>query len=358
MTSGYRPLQHRSRRERWSSYALLSGAIAITLGGVALLTSGLPLDPQGRRDLGAALLTGVIVGLALVGVERSQAARQSAALSEWGKAGLAELLAEHVWMLWPALLEVIRSEEEASLEDAAQSPTHADSQSRPEPSGDTSPDEAVLAEDPAAGPLGWKGTDDLKDCQRALVWARERMGQTPGWWHDPQFLASVDALTFVVSRLLGPVQPPPSSLEDTWAETVDRLRTTAERLSDAGDIGRAIRLDESFYALKRLRTRAYVPDRYGGFFDEDAAWLVDQLRDRPLALNSHGDPLESGAPPPESYRWGVLFNEGDDPSAALGACFVEGSWFRRILLTAGREIRPVFGVAPGTEGVFPEDAAS
>ena len=96
--------------------AWLAVALAVTIvsaTGFALVWSA-PFDDPARTGLGAGLITGTIVGLALAAIqwtseryeeadrERSRVAMQQLALSR-----MAVLITEHIWSLWNLLLPYV-----------------------------------------------------------------------------------------------------------------------------------------------------------------------------------------------------------------------------------------------------------
>jgi hypothetical protein len=157
------------------------------------------------------------------------------------------------------------------------------------------------------------------------------------------------------------------SLEQARERTVERLTIVAQRLAEAGDVRRALLIDGQVdtFESEDLPMATYTPDlglltakdgtpqleRPMADVRQEVSWLVDQLRPDPIAVNEYGTPTTAGAPHPAEYRWGYLFDSGDDTASAWDRRFAEGSWLRRIFDRAEKEIRAIFGLeAPATPG--------
>jgi hypothetical protein len=244
-------------RDTRREIAFITAALAVGLIGVVLILSA-PFDAQARSSLGSALITGMVVGLALAAIEYTVETRREAAqdirearlsdgMLEVAKSRLSDLVAAHIWTYWWLLLEARKNAQFLSAD-------------RPD-----------------------RENGDVARVHAILQWFREKSGAEPQWWKDPALLASIDLVSYITFDLLersageqtiNTEEEQGESLENeadrAGAEqllheerqrVVDRLAGVAQRFAEMGDVARAFALDgqvESFAARCRptLRPRA------------------------------------------------------------------------------------------------------
>ncbi|MGW2288561.1 hypothetical protein [Streptomyces phaeochromogenes] len=336
---------------------LILGAAALAATGLALVLSA-PLDGAARTGLGSTLLTGLIIGISVSGIERGIEARRVAAerrrdeeqyeaMLDLARNGLGGLMAAYVWAYWWLLLPY-------------------------------SDDPNFVTNLPA----GFRN-EDSREVHRGLQWLREMMGADQSWWRDQTLREAADALSFVATDLLertsfreilteeGQRQNPAAwqsvqeslrLIEIARERAVERLEGVAQRLAQAGDSQRALRIDGQVEALvlpdffmwvyaptlDRLETRDGETelDRPLSSVRTEVAWIVDQLRPDPIAANEYGEPAVANAPEHAVYRWSHLFDVHEGAEGAWDRRFSQGSWLRRIFARAGTDLRARFGLPP------------
>ena len=162
---------------RFPERLLLGGAVAVGIIGLALVLSA-PLNDSARTGLGAGLITGLIVGIAIAAIQwtiesrriarqRRTEEQQHAAMYEVALSRLGTLIAAHMWNYWRLLLPFV---------------------DEPPP---------LVTQDPP----GYRD-DDVRNTHRALQWLREKIGGDVRWWRDATLLATADGLSFVATDLL------------------------------------------------------------------------------------------------------------------------------------------------------------
>ncbi|MEU1284489.1 hypothetical protein [Kitasatospora sp. NPDC005856] len=319
------------------------GTVVVGVVGLGLVLSA-PFDDSARIGLGSALITGLIVGIAVAAIERGIESRRVAAerrreeeqreaMFEVARNRLGHLIAAHTWTYWNLLLEY-----------------------RDDPKFVMKP------------PTGFRN-DDVRDVHRTLQWLREIMGADQRWWQDTDLLETADALSFVAVDLLERTgfpetlreeDPRLQSLALARERTVERLTGIAQRLAEAGDSQRAFLIDGQleFFLSPDLPMAIYAPtldlletkdgiawlDRPLSPMRDEVGWIVDQLRPDPIAVNEYGEPATPGAPNPAEYRWGGLLDDGEEGALAWDQRFSPGSWLRRIFDRAGKDLPARFGL--------------
>ncbi|MEV0602157.1 hypothetical protein AB0I82_23005 [Streptomyces sp. NPDC050315] len=332
------------------------GAVVLGVIGLAFVISA-PFDDAARTGLGSALLTGLIVSIAVAAIERGIEARRVAserrrdeeqhqAMHEVARNRLGRLIASHAWAYWQLFL----------------------------PYRDN-PNFVMKL------PTGF-GDEDMHEVHRSLHWIREMMGANQRWWQDPTLRETVDALSFIATDLLERTRLPEILMEDEQDEdpearlsaqqslqsisvererTVDRLAGVAQRLAEAGDSQRAFLIDGQVDLLLSpdLPVGIYAPtleplETIEGItlfgrrplspLRDEVAWIVDQLRPDPITVNEYGAPIASGAPEPAKYRWSHLFDAHDEPEGMWEQRFTQNSWLRRIFARAASELPALYGL--------------
>jgi hypothetical protein len=330
-------------------------AVLLAAAGLALVaTAG--FDDQTRSDLGSALITGVIVGVAIVFLERSiddrreqrereHREQQLDGMQAVANSALARLITAHMSTLWFALAPYTEPESPAA---------------------------------PLESPAGYL-PDDVNRVHQAVQWLREKMGADPLWWRDERFLVTADAVCFTATDLLEQLGFPDhegdeqdheteTGLQELYLSrnhTIDQLNGFATLFAEAADVERAVALFGQVDALSLPSSmRVYMPALdFISTVDEDdinwlhprqlsgvrmeICWLVDQLRPGPaVAVNEWGAPFAPDAPDAAAYRWGLLLEPGEDFETMWNSRFAQGSSLRRIFQTAGSELPELFGLDP------------
>lgn len=307
----------------------MAAALAVGLVGVGLIVFA-PFDGQARSSLGSALITGMVVGLALAAIEYTIETRRGAAedireasqsdgMLEVARSGLGDLIAAHIWVYWLLLVEA----RNAQLLTAA----------RP-----------------------GRENDDVARVHAVLQWVREKSGAKPLWWKDPVLLANIDLVSYVTFDLLLRLADEQSmnTADETGAASedeadrpdpvellleekhfvVDRLAGMAQRFAELGDVTRALALDRQVEALRRGKMPTYAPPQSETVPDnpylEELRWLVDQLRDDGIAVNEYGEPVHLPAPDPYAYRWGLLSEPAGEAKSLWEHRYDADSWLERL----------------------------
>lgn len=325
---------------RATSWLLFIVLPFVAILGLVLVATA-PLDGSARSNLGSSLLTGVVVGVTLIGFEsildRRRARREERAkeelrnsILEAGRNGLSFLVRAHMETIFMILNK------------RGQSGLHVRAQ-----------------------PANWTGDADTRALQRALMWSIEIMRDDAEWWKSEKSLAQADAIYFVASDLIeryqieigeGDLQ----SLFEALTRALDRLNGTAQRLSESGDTKDAANLDVLSDSLQFHDTPSYVPqlsswgNEYydeilttGGLLDrlrKEFSWLTAELRESKIKVDRDGNPLEKNTQASETYRWGVLFSPNETAAEAWEQRFAKGSWFRRVMNTASSQLPKLLGV--------------
>jgi hypothetical protein len=326
-------------------WLLLIGLPTVGAIGVVLVLTA-PLTGSARSSVGASLVTGAVVGLALLGFEASLDSRRSAREAESKRIlhqgmmtaaseSLAMLIGTHVEWLYDWFAQ------SSHLYDfAAQvSPAKLDAK---QPEWDLKT---------AARPPGWTWPGDVQEITHALMWRAEVMRDHPYWWQSELDLAMTDAVYFVASDLSERFDNQP----DEWPEriatverrTAVRLSGIAQRLSESGNARAAAQLDAQAESLQFQEMVSYAPhlSLWGNEYVDtiipvgewpleelrnEFAWLTAELRERKIAVDRDGDPVDVESPSREQYRWGPLLSASDNPETVWDDRFTEDSWFRRL----------------------------
>jgi hypothetical protein len=337
-TSAPAAISRRTSRE----IAFITAALAVGLIGVGLILSA-PFDAQARSSLGSALITGMVVGLALAAIEytvetRREAAqdmreaRQSDGMLEVAKSRLSDLIAAHIWTYWWLLLEA-RNDAQFLLP------------ARPD-----------------------RYNDDVARVHAILQWFREKSGAEPQWWKDPTLLASIDLVSYITFDLLErsaggqtinteeqqgesvQTEADRAAAEELLHEerqrVVDRLAGVAQRFAEMGNVPRAFALDGQVEAFVRGKMPTYAPPPGDTVPDnpylKELRWLVDQLRDDAIAVNEYGQPVHSPVPDPYAYRWGLLCESTGHAKSLWEQRYDANSWLQRLSVQARTELRARF----------------
>jgi hypothetical protein len=315
---------------------ILAGVGVVALIGIILISTA-PMNGEARNNLGVGLLTGVIVGLALVGTEYALdrrrearalalAASQRIGFVESARLSIADLVVAHVQHLAMKLMST------SDIPDAR------------------------------AQPAGWQGESDKSLVVRGLMWVAELPAQDPTWWRTPRKLAAVDAIFLTatdVAERCG-LHVSADELNAMAFETdraVSRISIAAERLSESGDPYSAHELDRLSDELLSGEVRTDLPDlgdwgtadfdsiiTVGGAFHnmrEFVAYLIDQLW-VDQASDEGAQEWRNREDDVAIQRWGELLT--DTPTGAIrwGDRFLDGSWLRALLEQASTEIRATF----------------
>ncbi len=347
----------------WRLTGIAVVGVAIALSGLALVAS-VPFDGPARIAVGASLLTGVLVGAALIGIEyaldQRRVAREAALreqlfhlIGEAADDSLATFVAAHFESAWGWFGSLV-----------------------PDVVGG---DEVAIDDMPAlARPSGWIWPQDARDLRMSLMWRIEEMADDRSWWRSPEDLAATDAIFFAVTDIaerfgLGLDAADDARLHGAGTATLRRLMGIAQRLSEAGDPIGASRIDQQVNAISFRDTPSYAP-RLPGWGDEtydyiipneenplrtlrrELAWITAELRTSKVRVDRFGDSLEAAAPSPAEFRWGALLGPSDSAEEMWDRRFEQGSWFRRLISQAAEDLRRTrLGRIASIEAPLPSD---
>ena len=332
---------------RESNLALWGTVLVIASAGVVgiVLIATAPFDGPSRSNVGVGLLTGVIVGIALIGFEstldrrrdrREQEALQNRreAFRESYKLALSSLIVDCVELIIMVLLE--------------------NNEARP---------------DSKSQPPYWKGDSDRRLVTRGLMWCAEFPNLNPSWWQEHLKLVACDAIVTLSIDLAE--RSMVKLTEENWGrfniatnKALERLAVAAERLSESGDPYSAHDIDKVADLLTDIPgtwTKANVPDlgiwgtektdhvlTVGGPFERIRAvvsFTVDLLG-ADLDFRAVLAPSQVSDVPISRQRWGGLTHESAD-SDLWSNRFAEDSWMRRLLNVASDDVRQIFGANRG-----------
>lgn len=364
-------LSAHSRRSQRALLVAIGVATVLGVGALALLWSG-PWNGETRSELGSAIITALIVGLALVIIERrvdqqredrERAAREGL-FSVAARDAFARLLVVYVESCWSFL--------EPYLDDSAFLVKQPDVLTGGDVAQDI--DEYIdVADFIGEAPTGFVEGDTRK-VWAALAWFIERSSNKASWWKDKTLSIRVDAFISVSIDLLNRKGFPQDQGEQWSAEedsrfrslatttqwTLDWLANLVQRLLELDDAEHAFALDSLVRALQFGETPTYGAggryevispwrDRRGverlglpyplSNIRQVAGWLVDRLRDDAILVDRWGEPTVK-APAPVIYRWGSLLGKDDD-ATSWDCRFGQGSWFRHTLDAAAQEWREI-----------------
>jgi hypothetical protein len=330
---------------RW---AIFIGLAILAIAGVVLIATA-PFDGSARSSLGGSLLTGVVVGIAVVGFESSLDARRAAReettkhkmhqeMIDSTNDRLAAFAATHVESLIVLFLN-----EQSERTAASDQPT--------EPTSESANGNLTAH----AQPAGWRWPEDAQEISRALIWRAEVMRDEPSWWRSNLELAMTDAIYDVgcdlAQRFEFELDYEGREFVEGRSRTIDRLSGVAQRLSESGNARAAAELDTQVEHLLYGTMISYMPKLslfgnqdyeviipYGRSSLEELRreflWLTAQLRTHKISVNQDGDPIRDGSESAEEYRWGLLFSPSDNIHTAWDDRFQNNSWFRRLLTLA------------------------
>lgn len=332
---------------RESNLTLWGTVLVIASAGVVgiVLIATAPFDGPSRSNVGVGLLTGVIVGIALIGFEsmldrrrdrREQEALQNRreAFRESSKLALSSLIVDCVELIVMVLLE--------------------NNEARP---------------DSKSAPPHWKGDSDRRLVTRGLMWCAEFPNLDSSWWQEHLKLVACDAIVTLSIDLAE--RSMIKLTEENWGrfnivtnKALERLAVAAERLSESGDPYSAHDIDKVADLLTDIPstwTKANVPDlgiwgtektdhvlTVGGPFERIRAvvcFTVDLLG-ADLDFRAVLAPSQVSDVPISRQRWGGLTHEsaGND---LWSNRFAEDSWMRRLLNVASDDVRQIFGANRG-----------
>jgi hypothetical protein len=325
---------------QWALYAGL--AILGVIGIVLVATAS--FDGSARSSLGSSLLTGVVVGTAVVGFESSLDARQAAReegtrrkihqeMINSANDRLAALAVKYVEALSALFLHAL-SGEAAFNQSIESEPQSTEGRLTPR---EQSP--------------GWRWPDDLQNITRALIWRAEFMGDHSDWWRHNLELARTDAIFDVAYHLAlafgWELDYRDPYLSEELDRTIERLSGVAQRLSESGNATAAANIDSQVESLRYGAMISYIPEvplspNQGNeviivpLGDSDPVhdallWLTSELREHKVVVDRNGDPVQGKSESAEQYRWGPLFSASDNVSTAWDDRFRDNSWFRRLM---------------------------
>jgi hypothetical protein len=365
---GERQRNARAPRLQWALFAAIGAAIMLAAGALALVVSG-PWDGQTRVSLGSAVITGLIVGVALALIERSADQRRKVddrekrerLFGEAARDAFARLLVGYIEMYWSLLQDYL--DDAVLLEEGPQELDEDDTQAG------SKEEEHIIGE----APSGYENGDTQK-VWGALAWSIERSSQDVSWWKDTSLFVKADALAFVATDLLERNAFPRGLGKEWRPDTDSRFQSVAQiegweivwlsnltqRLLELDDAERAFVLDNQVRVLRFHTVPAYGTgqpneiiaswkDKWGtarittSSLVRDVrnvvAWLVDRLRDDAVPVDGQGHPIIPVGHP-VTYRWGPILGD-DEAATAWDRRFMKGSWFRRLLDTANQEYREI-----------------
>jgi hypothetical protein len=338
------------------SHRLLAVLCLTTIAALGLgvwFIASAPFDGQARSSLGGNLITAGGVGGALILIQqmisRREDARQQAQSEQMRRDTLSvvnrrmsrlvsSIISEQAEDLWMRLAE--------NQNDSLQ----------PEPAG-------------------WRGSDDILEVQRTLMWRIEVMGRDPDWWKDGNAVAATDAAYYVASDLaerlgLTPEAEDVKRAQMSISSTVRRLDRDSQRLSDAGHVMDALNLDDKVDVLSESNWQAFEPstlsqpsivevedssdddgvvalsqmvepDPYNAYLRTLVGWLIQAIRGDSPPLSRFGT-ASANVEPPENYRWGKLVEGEEAGTSTWEGRFLENSWYRRLARTGARELPALF----------------
>jgi hypothetical protein len=315
-------------------------AVAGLVGVVLIATA--PFDGPSRNNVGVGLLTGVIVGVALMGFEnmldRRREKREQEALKkrregflESSKISLSLLIVDYAAQLVLVLMN---------------------DDGRP---------------DSKSQPPYWRIDDDRALVIRGLMWVAELPNQNSLWWREDRNLVACDAIITVATDLAER-----SMVELTDADFANfdidvqkarrSLTVAAARLSESGDPYGAHEIDkisDSLISIPSQWAKAKLPDlgrweteqaeilTTGGQFDyirKIVCFTVDLLR-ADLKLRDVLATAPEGHLPINVQRWGILAEADKTSTSDLWQTrFADDSWMRRLLADASNNLQRMFGI--------------
>lgn len=231
----------RGTRGRPTLWVVIICAVGVL--GAALVATA-PFDDQGRDNLGVGLLTGVVVGAALIAVEyaldkqrraneEDQDDLQRQGLLEYARGRLAGLVQQYARELeW----RTYRTLQDASF---AGSPPH------------------------------FRGREDVRAVWRSLLWISDIDQTDPHWYRDAATVERVDLTVLVASHIIerhggGPAAPTEfERLQFFNVDAASRLSGTADILSQLRSPDRAQRLADVSSTIQLAAETLSVRDAVG-----------------------------------------------------------------------------------------------
>jgi hypothetical protein len=333
-------------------WALFIGLAILGITGVALIVAA-PFDGSARTQLGSSLLTGVVVGIAVVGFESSLDTRKAGREEETRRKIHQEMIDSANDRLASFATNYIEALSFLFLQGLS------NGASAPEQPIESGPESAERGLTPREQPPGWRWPDDAQKVTRALIWRAEFMRDHSDWWHDNLELARTDAIYDVgydLARMFGwPLDYRDSYFAEERDRTIDRLSGVAQRLSESGNAAAAARLDEQVEYLRFRNMVSYMPELPlslnqdddeivvigeggSGPLRRELLWLTAELREHKIVVDRDGDPVQGESESAEQYRWGPLFSSSDNIITAWDDRFRNNSWFRRLMDLAPSEL--------------------